>query len=1105
MKRYLSCFLGLFALFLGIHLHQPDAARAATCDQWVAKAVSVQGTVEVKKVGESQWQPVKLNDTFCAGDVIQTRANSRASLAMANDSTLRVNQKSEITLREVKEKKTSFLDLIKGATHFFSRTPRGLEVKTPYTTAGVRGTEFLVTVEEGRTLLTVYEGAVLAQNEAGSLALKGGESAVAEAGKPPVLRVVARPRDAVSWALYYPPVIYTPADAVKADPGDPRFLTQRASKQLAVGSVDAAGADLAKALSLDPRFSDALALRAIIAVVQNDKGKALNLAQNAVAADANSATARIALSYARQAAFDLKNAQASLEKAVQLDPKNALAWARLAELWSSSGRLDKSLESAKKAVAIDPNLSRTQTVLGFAYLTQVKTTQARDAFDKAVALDQADPLPRLGLGLAMIRDGDLAAGGSEIETAVSLDPNNALIRSYLGKTYYEQKRVELDGREFTTAKQLDPNDPTSWFYDAIRKQTINRPVEALHDMQKAIELNNNRAVYRSKLLLDSDLASRSSSLARIYNDVGFQQRGLVEGWNSVNTDPANFSAHRFLADSYSVLPRHEIARVSELLQSQLLQPINITPIQPQLAESNLFLISSQGPAAAGFNTYNPLFNRNGYAVQIGALGGENNTWGGEGVVSGIYNKLSLSAGYTGFKTDGFRENNDQRDDIANLFAQYQITHKTSVQAEYRYRDNERGDLELTFFSDDVLPYQLEEDKINSFRLGFHHNFVPGSDLIGNFQYSDGDRSLHDEDPDPEFTYPIFNFDLEGDDEAYSGELSYLHKSKYVNFVTGAGYFDIDAKDQISFALDFGSPPLEVLDRFSVDASTSHSNIYLYSYIKPLDNLTFTVGGSGDFFDTDDELVKGKDQFNPKLGVTWDLETGTTLRAAAFRVLKRTLITDQTLEPTQVAGFNQFFDELNATDYWRYGAAIDQKFSDSIFGGLEFTYRDLNVPYADFSMDVPVLDEANWKENLLRAYLFWTPCNYASLTAEYRYEDLERDEEGGPGATKAKTHFVPLGINFFHTSGVSASLKGTYINQDGEFERKVDRGFFEEGDDDFWLVDAAVSYRLPKRYGFVTVGVNNLFDESFQYFDTDWENPRIQPERSFFARITLALP
>ena len=163
-------------------------------------------------------------------------------------------------------------------------------------------------------------------------------------------------------------------------------------------------------------------------------------------------------------------------------------------------------------------------------------------------------------------------------------------------------------------------------------------------MQKAIELNENRAVYRSKLLLDSDLAARSAAIARIYSNLGFQQRALLEGWSSVNSDPTNFSAHRFLADSYSVLPRREIARVSELLQSQLLQPINITPIQPRLAESNLFLIAAQGPAEPHLLTSLTLFSTAiGLPFREADLLAENDTLGGEGIVSGIYNKFSFSA------------------------------------------------------------------------------------------------------------------------------------------------------------------------------------------------------------------------------------------------------------------------------------------------------------------------------------------------------------------------------------------------------------------------------------------------------------------------------
>ena len=32
-----------------------------------------------------------------------------------------------------------------------------------------------------------------------------------------------------------------------------------------------------------------------------------------------------------------------------------------------------------------------------------------------------------------------------------------------------------------------------------------------------------------------------------------------------------------------------------------------------------------------------------------------------------------------------------------------------------------------------------------------------------------------------------------------------------------------------------------------------------------------------------------------------------------------------------------------------------------------------------------------------------------------------------------------------------------------------------------------------------------FDEQFQYFEVDFDNPTIQPTRTFFARVTLALP
>jgi tetratricopeptide (TPR) repeat protein len=1066
-------------------------------------------------VGETEWQPVELNDTYCPGDVIRVQERSRADVALVNQPVnqpvLRLDQNTTITLGGVKEARTSVIELAKGAAHFFSRVRRNLEVITAFVNAGVEGTEFFIRVEEDQTFISIFEGKVLASNEVGKLMLTSGQAAVAEAGKAPVLRVVVRPRDAVQWALYYPPVIYVPPEQAppKEDTSDPRFLAHRASLLLAVGRVDEAGENIERALILEPNYSDAFALQSIIAVVQNEKEKALSFAQKAVEAGSNSATAWIALSYAQQAGFDLEGARASVEEAVKLDPENALAWARLAELWSSFGNLDKALEAAQKAAVLSPNLSRTQTVLGFAYLTQIKTKQSREAFEKAIELDQADPLPRLGLGLAKIREGHLHEGGRQIEFAASLDPNNSLVRSYLGKTYFEEKRTELDGLEYGVAKELDPQDPTPWFYDAIRKQTVNRPVEALHDLQKAIELNDNRAVYRSKLLLDSDLAARSAGLARIYSDLGFEDLALVEGWKSVNTDPSNFSAHRFLADSYSALPRHEIARVSELLQSQLLQAINITPIQPRLSESSLFILSGAGPADLSFNEFNPLFNRDRFALQASGLYGENETLGGEAVASGIYKKASFSVGYTHFETDGFRTNNDQDDDIANAFAQLELSPITSIQGEYRYRDTEKGDLELRFLPGEFRPNERQKEERSSVRLGFRHAFSPGSIIIGNFMNQDVDASLNDEP-----LVPFINsVDIETDEEATSGELQHLFRSKYVNITSGLGYFDIDAEDEATTELviplpppPIGPGPIVVRDEETIDRDVNHTNLYLYSYINFPKNVTLTIGGSGDFFDSDSSDVEDEDQFNPKFGIIWNPFPATTLRAASFRVLKRTLITDQTLEPTQVAGFNQFFDDADATDSWRYGGAIDQKFPKDIYGGVEFSYRDLDVPFSDLT--TTQVREVDWEEYLGRAYLYWTPHEWLALSAEYQYERLKRDREFTFGVKALDTHRVPLGINFFHPSGLSASLKATYYDQDGEFEPQLQPPPpppppFVSGEDQFWIVDAGISYRLPKRYGFITVGVKNLFDENFKYQDTDPDSPITQPDRVFFARATLA--
>lgn len=1105
-----------------------SAMAQSTNAQEIATLEAVRGRVTVIRLGQLQDPPPF---ALLLNDIVVTK-EGRATVRFRSDGTvLRIGPESRVQINETANERDINVFFGRLWAHVVRWKERPTRFSTSSTIAAVRGTELSVgvAVDGDATQVAVLEGHVETQTDAGHLALTGGQTAVARKGQAPTLAVQVYPLDAVKWALYYPPVVsfepgsvgsgpaqarvresveaYRKGDLAHAieslegveakDIGDPRFYTYRASFLLATGKVDEAGKDLDQALKLAPGDGAALALQAVMAVVANQADKALETANRAVAADPKAASAHIARSYARQARFDLDGARESLETAVKLEPNDALGWARLAEIRSSQGHLDAALEAARKAVALDAGLSRTQTVLGYAYLTQVKTREAKEAFAKAVELDKADPLPRLGLGLARIREGELAAGTQEIEIAASLDPGQSLVRSYLGKAYFEARRGPLDAREYDVAKGLDPKDPTPWLYDAIAKQTTNQPVEALRSFEQAIDLNDNRAVYRSRLLLDADLAARSASLGRIYTDLGFQDLGLVEGWNSVNTDPSDYSGHRLLADNYAAQPRHEIARVSELFQSQMLQPLNTTPIQPRLGESSLLLISGGGPSALAFNEFNPLFNRNGVRAQGSFTVGEQSTFAGEGIVSGIYDKVSFSAGYSGFKTDGFRDNADQDDKIANAFFQAQLSPDTSVQAEYRYRNTELGDVRLRFFPDDFFPGERRKEERNTVRAGARHLFAPGSMLLASVMYQDLQASRKDaEPPFPE----VFNSDEESQD-AIGSEAQYLFRSRHVALTTGAGFFKIDGHIDTTVVIDPELiPPPDNAFQVPIDSSLKHTDLYAYSYLKPVEQLTATVGLSADLLRSDSLLVGNQDHVNPKFGLLWKPLPSTTLRGAAFKAIKRTLITDQTLEPTQVAGFNQFYDDFNATRAWRYGGAIDHKFPKDLFGGAEYSRRNLEIPFVP-ATENPVAELEKAHEDLARAYLFATPHPWLALRAEYLFERFESEGLTDLFPTKVDTHRLPLGLSFFHPKGLSASLTATYVDQDGEYVRIG--GAREAGNDQFWTVDVALSYRLPRRYGFVAVGATNLFDEEFQYFDTDVRNPVLQPTRRIYGRVVVA--
>jgi lipoprotein NlpI len=1108
-----------------------------------AKLISLQGSLFFDAANTGYWQSAPLNQVFCEGSRLKVEAYSRASVQLPNGIILRLDENTVLSLNNILPQSPTLLDVAKGFIHFISRTPKQLSITTPIANAGPEGTEFSINVTDTKATLWVYEGKVSFFNKQGTLKLNAGEIAEAQSGQAPHAQINLKPDDAVRWAMYYPPILpdirdlsaldvelrmaveayqqgridaaLTRLDKVSPVKQSSFFYHLRAAIRLIAGRVTFAEQDVEHFLVEDPKDAHALALKSVILMTQNHKEQALLLAHESIIANPVSAASYSALSYAEQSSFELAKALQAAKRVVELAPNDAFAWARVAELEQANGLTEVSENSAQHAAAINPNLERIQTVLGFVNLSRMNLDQAVSNFNAAVQLDSSSPLARMGLGLTKIRKGDLASGRQDIEIAAVLDPYHSIIRSYLGKAYYEEKRNGLADEQFRLAKQNDPNDPTPYFYGAIAKQTTNRPIAALGEMNQAIKLNDNRAVYRSEFSLDEDAAAKSANLARIYNDLDFDRLALKQAWTALTLDPTNASSHRFLSDAYIGKPQYysASARASELLQAQLLQPLNITPVQPQLTNENIGLLNNTGPGSLSINEYDALYTANGAHVVANGAFGSNNTKTDNLVASGVYNNLSVSGGQFHYQTDGFRPNNDYRQDIYDAFAQYRITPDFNMQMELKAENKASGDLatRLNGFQSPNMRNTLDQQTA---RLGSHYKINQDQDLLGSFFYTTTANTTKDvtyyTDPIP---YNNYNNKLfyQNKAQGYQAEIQYLFHPGRFDITAGLDYLNLNYKNLISNLAQYTLPPPDVIPYLSfttfVPSTTQHFNSYLYANQKLLPNLTSVLGIS---YDSYDDQITVRQQLNPKFGLLWKPTQDLTLRVAAFRTLKRPLAAKQTLEPTQVAGFNQIYDSYNGTSAWQYAFATDYNLTRTIFFGSELIWRNTDEPYMD-----SVSKNRIRKESGFLSYIYWTALDWLAFSSEYRYQQFSRDYASNSAndvdPQTLTTHQVPLTVKFFHPNGIFAKFSGTYVNQQVGLVNNLDilpanSPPITYDNSRFWTFDTSLGYRLPKRLGTVSFEVHNLFDSNLRYQSGfNAEGPQMSPfipQRQFFLKLSL---
>lgn len=1091
--------LAASALLGGLFSFALPAYAENSCDAgWHAEIVSTQGTVEIQT--PKGWKSLRPGDALCPGDLLRTGAFSRATVRVPEGTLVGIDADSAIRIHANESETGSWYDIVvklfKGALHAISRDPESLSFDTPFVNAGIEGTELVLSVSEAGTEVTVLEGEVRLRNPSGQALVPGGQRGFAGPGTVPQNAPAAEAVRAVDWTRLYPPILgldLPPADIEPTDVerASPQFFVRRAAKRLAAGASGPAARDLDAALALDPESSDALAVASVMAVAARDIDRGRELARRAVELAPERPAGWLALSHADKAAFDLRAALAGAEAAVRADPDHEVAWARLGEARLEMGDYRGAEHASRHALLLVPEYAHPHAILGFIELIERGAAAAETTFRRALELDPASWTARLGLALALHRQGDREAGRAEAEVALALNPTHPAVRSYVGKVYDAEHRKELGAVLFDLAKSFDEDDSTGWFYDALHKQQENRLVEALLDFRQAYRSNSHGRVYGARLPLDEDLAARSAGLGRLHSALGFEHLATLAGFRAIIEDPSDYSGHRLLADVYAHRPRHHIARVNEVYQALLHQPLNVAPIQPQLFEASPFVLDVVGPSSLAFQEYHPLLLENGVSVQASAVSASHGTKGIDLTAHGLGDRLSYNVGVFGFETDGFRPNNDFEQLLFDAIVQLRPNAMTTYTIGLRRNDIEKGDLALRFDPSLYFPHLRETEIVDSIRLGVRKRAAKGTWLT----------SVVAERADKEVVGVLNNFAQEGSRRGSAIDLQYVSEVGRWNLVSGARTLQQQQTDELFAASMPLRTPIQPISQHDV----RHASAYLYSNL-PLSNaLRLTLGGNLEKVEGYDLTVR---RFNPKAGLLWDITPHTSVRAAVFRTLQPPFISKHniqpTLEPTHVMGFNQQYFGALGEQTWRYGAALDHEFAENLFGGIEFLKSDSDV-------QIPIVDPTSTaishrrilrNERMSRWYLYWLPTSRLSFSAVYDYERSAVAPLPLESFLRLRTHRLPLKLTYFHPSGFTAGATATLVDQSGLFG--IASKAPQRGTDNFWLADFSVGLRLPSRRGQVTLAIHNAFNQKFRFQDADPENPRIFPERLAQLRFTYSV-
>lgn len=1116
----------------------PGSSPAAAAGLEASLVIEVAGTVEYRPLGANKWAGATNGLALHSGDRLRTRAASRAAVQFSDRSVVRLSEETTLEIQPPRRAEKRRFRLPSGSLFFFNREkPADLEFETPVVSGAIRGTEFLLEAAalDGATRLALLDGRVELAAASATVALESGEQARVEPGQAPVKSPLLEVTRLVQWALYYPAVVdpddlplapedrvalagvlgaYRSGDLIAAQgaladlpPGGAGRELLRAALELSVGRVELAEARLAAA---DPDAPAARALREIIDLVRGREQSA-----GAVVRAPRGASEWLARSYTLQGRFQLRAALDAARTATALAPQSGFARVRLAEMETAFEQRQAARRSLDRAATLSPRLAQVPVLQGFIHLEEHETRAALDAFDRAIALDAGLDNAWLGRGLALTRLGRRAEALRSFEAAAALNPRRALPRFYLGKAFSAAGEGRLAEKDFRLGKELDPADPTGWLYSALHQWEQNRPNVAVRELERSVELNDNRQLFRSRLVLDRDRAVRSANLAALYAEAGLPEVSLRSAARAVNEDYAGFSGHLFLANSYQALEdpgrfdlRFETTRLSELLVANLLAPPgagNLSQLLSQQEHLQLF-----DPRPVGLSSLTQ-YRSSGDWQQLASL-------------YGSLDGFSYALDFAGEWRHG-QEINDglgRRDHSLQL--KQRVSAQDDVYLQIGTTVGDAGDVARHYDpAEGNAGLRVTERQEPNVYAGWHRAWSPASHtllLVGRLTdafglYNPEATVLHlrtnSAGVQQIYGYNDNSVRFSSDFTLYTAEVQQLWQGEQHTLIAGGRFQSGEVESHGVLTKYFTG----VLSDRRIDESLLRANGYLYYQWQVARPLRLIAGLGYDHLDYPKNsdllpLSRGQetsDLIEPKAGFILTPWRGGQWRGAYTRSLGGLFFDNSVrLEPTQVAGFNQAFRSLApessaglvpGTEFETVSLGFDQTLPGGTYFGVGTEWlrsdgeRTIGVTAAPFPPPLPgsgasTRQTLEFEERDLSAYVVQLLGDGLSAGARYRVSAGRLDTRlpGLPETTtdlrfqetneRSTLHQVTLSLNYQHSGGFFALWESAWNHQENSGYANPSRP-----GDDFWQHNLWAGYRFPRRRAEVRVGVLNLADRDYR--------------------------